>query len=370
MKEAELVKKVEELQQKIAQAQEIIGLPAMMTEAADLEAKTMQPDFWQDQDMAKQVSQRLADLQKDITAWQQLADDAAALAEIVGADAADQSVDVRTEAEQQYAQLLKQYEQLEFAVLFAGQYDKDSALVAIHAGAGGDDAQDWAEMLLRMVLRFCEQKGFTTTILDQSSGTQAGIKSVVIEVTGRYAYGWLQSEHGVHRLVRISPFDAEKMRHTSFAFIEVIPELGDVGSVEIQDEDLRIDVFRAGGHGGQSVNTTDSAVRIVHTPTGITVTCQNERSQHQNKAKAMQILQSRLQQYVEAEQEEERQRLRGQLTEAAWGNQVRSYVLHPYKMVKDHRTDYQTSDVDGVLDGDLEPFIEAFLRQQAEHNKN
>ena len=241
-------------------------------------------------------------------------------------------------------------------------------MISIHAGAGGDDAQDWAAMLLRMYLRFVEQKGWQAKILDESRGSEAGVKSVTFEVEGPYAYGHLKGETGVHRLVRISPFDAEKMRHTSFAYVEALPVLDDV-EVKIDDRDIRVDTFLSSGHGGQSVQTTYSAVRLVHEPTGIIVTVQNERSQRQNKEKALQILQSRLLQLEEAKQEEERQRLRGQLTEAAWGNQIRSYVLHPYKMVKDHRTDYEEQDVAAVLDGGLQRFAEEYLKQAQTINK-
>ena len=256
---------------------------------------------------------------------------------------------------------LEKFSDLEFYVLLNGKHDKKNAIVAIHAGSGGTEAQDWAEMLLRMVMRYAE-KGWRATMIDESRGGEAGIKSATFRVEGRYAYGHLKGEHGTHRLVRISPFDAEKMRHTSFALIEVIPEMETSDTVTINQNDLRIDTFMSGGKGGQSVNTTYSAVRIVHIPTGITVQCQNERSQLQNKETALRILQSKLQKLQEEQEEKERLELRGEYKSAEWGNQIRSYVLHPYKMVKDVRTRYETSDPDTVLNGELDPFVEAYLK--------
>ncbi|EKD47845.1 MAG: Peptide chain release factor 2, partial [uncultured bacterium] len=229
---------------------------------------------------------------------------------------------------------------------------------------GGTEAQDWAQMLLRMYSRFVEQKGFEMTILDESRAEDVGIKSIMVRVTGRYAYGYLKSEAGVHRLVRISPFDAEKMRHTTFALVEVIPELDEIEDIEIDPKDLRIDTYLSGGKGGQSVNTTYSAVRIVHLPTKISVACQNERSQLQNKETAMKILRAKLHQLKVEEQKKQKSDLRGDYQSAEWGNQIRSYVLHPYKLVKDHRTDEETTDAEGVLEGNLEPFMEAYLRRE------
>lgn len=271
------------------------------------------------------------------------------------------------ELKEKLARLSEQFKKLEFNVLFAGPHDVSNAILSLHAGTGGVDAMDWAGMLLRMYLRFCERHGFTATIIDETPGAEAGIKSVTLEITGRYAYGWLKSEAGVHRLVRISPFDAEKMRHTSFALAEVLPEIieTDDNSI-IKEEDLKIDVFRSGGSGGQSVNTTDSAVRITHLPTGIMVKCQNERSQLQNRNLALKVLKAKLAVYYEERASKNLEEIKGEHRRAEWGNQARSYVLAPYRLVKDHRTEYETADTERVLDGEIDDFVEKFLRFKIE----
>jgi len=244
-----------------------------------------------------------------------------------------------------------------------GPYDKNNAILSLHAGAGGTDACDWTEMLLRMYQRFAEKKKWKVFLIDQSRGSEAGIKSATLEIIGSYAYGFLKSESGVHRLVRISPFDAEKMRHTSFALVDVLPEIPNP-KIEIKEKDLKIETFRASGHGGQNVQKVESAVRITHLPTKITVSCQVERSQHQNKERAMKILFSKLYQFTQAKKEEEKERIRGRILPASWGYQIRSYVLHPYKMVKDHRTNYEESNPQKVLDGGLDKFIETYLKNK------
>lgn len=349
-----------QLQQKIAETWNLLDLSSTKARILEIESEMNQADFWAHQEQAAKRAQELKDLQQEVEQWEQIQQEVNDALEML--PLAEDDAEMRTELEIKAEELQKRFEELEFYILLHGDYDANDAIVSFHAGAGGVDAQDWAEMLLRMITRFCEKEGWKVDVLELSRGQEAGVKSALLQVHGRYAYGYLQSEHGTHRLVRISPFDAEGMRHTSFANIEVVPDLGDVAEVEIDENDLRIDVFRAGGNGGQSVNTTDSAVRIVHEPTGITVTCQNEKSQHQNKATALNILKARLHQKYMEEQEAERAKLRGEYSSAEWGNQIRSYVLHPYKMVKDVRNGYESKQPDDVLDGELKPFMEAYLR--------
>ncbi|CAG1004723.1 Peptide chain release factor 2 [Anaerolineales bacterium] len=270
---------------------------------------------------------------------------------------------LRGELETEISSLEADLDKRTFNTMFSGKYDHDDAILAIHAGAGGTDSQDWAEMLQRMYLRWAEDQGFETEILDTTLGEEAGVKSVTIVVSGRYAYGYLRSEKGVHRLVRLSPFDAAHRRHTSFALIEVLPQVSmEEADVEINPGDIKLDVFRSSGAGGQNVQKNATAVRITHIPTGIVVTCQNERSQAQNREFAMNILRARLLELKTAEKDEERAILRGEYTKAEWGSQIRSYVLHPYQMVKDHRTDHETGNAQAVLDGELNGFMEAYLK--------
>jgi peptide chain release factor 2 len=270
---------------------------------------------------------------------------------------------LRSELESEIAALESELEKRSFTAMLSGKYDRDSAILAIHAGAGGTDSQDWAAMLERMYLRWAERRGYEAEILDLTEGEEAGIKSVTISVNGEYAFGYLRSEKGVHRLVRLSPFDAAHRRHTSFALVEVLPQVAmDEAEIEIDPGDIKMDVYRSSGAGGQNVQKNATAVRITHLPTGMVVTCQNERSQTQNREFAMRILRARLLELKQAEKEEERAVLRGEYTKAEWGSQIRSYVLHPYQMVKDHRTEHESGNTQAILDGDLDGFMEAFLR--------
>lgn len=292
--------------------------------------------------------------------WQSLAQRAADAADLARLEDESLRADLEPEAEA----LEREIEKRELELMFSGEYDHGNALLAVHAGAGGTDSQDWAQMLQRMYLRWAEARGFTADVIDLSEGEEAGIKSVTISVSGRNAYGNLKSEKGVHRLVRLSPFDSAHRRHTSFALVEVLPELENDSVIEIKPDDINIDVYRSSGAGGQNVQKNSTAVRITHLPTGIVVTCQNERSQTQNRENAMKVLRARLLEIKLEQQAEELAELRGEYTKAEWGSQIRSYVLHPYQMVKDHRTDAEVGNAQSVLNGNIDPFIEAYLKDK------
>jgi peptide chain release factor 2 len=300
----------------------------------------------------------LSAAREEVAEWQVLRQRLSDSLELAGLE--DESL--RPELERETASIEAEIAHRSFEAKLSGKYDKGNALLAIHAGAGGTDSQDWAGMLQRMYLRWAESKGYKTEILDLTEGEEAGIKSTTIAVDGRYAFGYLRSEKGVHRLVRLSPFDAAHRRHTSFSLVEVLPQVEDNTVVEINPDDLRIDVYRSSGAGGQNVQKNATAIRITHLPTGLVVTCQNERSQTQNRENAMRVLRSRLLEIKQEEQEEKLAELRGEYQKAEWGSQIRSYVLHPYQMVKDHRTDYETGNTQAVLNGDLDELIEAYLR--------
>jgi peptide chain release factor 2 len=346
------------LQSKIADTKKLLNTEELQKKLDQLAAEMNAPDFWSNQKNAQAISQDYQDIKKEVEKFADLEKKTNDLLELSASG--DESL--AGEIEQQTKKLEKEFSEYELCVLLNGPYDKNNAIIAIHAGSGGTEAQDWAEMLLRMVMRFCDKMGWKTKIVDESRGAEAGYKSIMFEVKGRLAFGYLKSEHGVHRLVRISPFDAEKMRHTSFALMEVLPEMDDTIKIEIDSKDIRVDTFMSGGHGGQSVNTTYSAVRIVHIPTGITVQCQNERSQQQNKDVAMKVLRAKLHRLEEEKKAAERKELRGEYKSAEWGNQIRSYVLHPYHLVKDHRTEYESTNPESVLEGELLPLSEAYLR--------
>ncbi len=328
-----------------------------------LEAQTAEDGFWNDQEAAQKVLKQINQHKNWVEAWQnvaQLIEDARVLLEMLEEEDSDE---LRTELENHLQTVEKEVSALEFKRMLSGPDDPKNAILTIHPGAGGTESQDWASMLMRMYLRFAERQGFEAEIMDYQPGEEAGIKSVTIEVKGDYAYGYLKAENGVHRLVRISPFDANKRRHTSFASVFVMPEIDENIDVEINPADLRIDTYRASGAGGQHVNKTDSAIRITHIPTGIVVQCQNERSQHKNKANALKILAARLYQLKLEEQQAKKKEYEESKRDIAWGSQIRSYVFHPYNMVKDHRTNYETSNVQQVMDGDIYPFIEKYLVQ-------
>ena len=312
---------------------------------------------------------RLSALQTEIGEWDRLHGDSDSAADLVALALEEGDDSLLDTVASEVDGLLGKLEDLEFQLVLSGEHDKRNAIVALHAGAGGVESQDWVQMLMRMYLRWAEHRGFKSEVLDTSPGDEAGVKSAVLEMSGPHAYGYLKAEKGVHRLVRLSPFDADHARHTSFALVEVMPEAEEGVDVEIDPDDLKIEVFKAGGAGGQSVQKNSTAVRITHLPTGIKVSCQNERSQHQNKAIAMRILLSRLMELEEKHRAEEMARLKGEHVSAEWGNQIRSYVLHPYRMVKDHRTGYETSDADAVLDGGIDDFISSYLTSTVGENK-
>jgi len=304
--------------------------------------------------------QQLAEQKKVVERWRGLEKKVTDITEAL--PLAEEEASFQEEIVSEIEAVISRLDEIELEMAFNSEYDARNAILAIHAGAGGTESQDWAEMLVRMYLRWAERRGYKAEILDVSPGEETGIKSSTIGIGGDYAHGYLKSEHGVHRLVRLSPFDADHARHTSFVLIEVMPEAEADFDAKVTPDDLKVDVFRSSGPGGQHMQKTSSAVRLTHLPTGLVVTCQSERSQHQNKDIALKILQARLLKLELARRAEERAKLKGKRIEAGWGNQIRSYVLHPYKMVKDHRTDYQTSNADAVLDGELDGFITAYLR--------
>jgi len=355
----ELQKKIKELAQKIENSVKKLKLEDKEIELKEIKEQMSAPDFWNNQNKAKTISLKFNTLEKLLNTWNGLLNKINELNLLIQDK---ESNSIIKEIENNYNNLLELFNNKIQELYLQGKYDNLPAIITINSGAGGVDAQDWAEILERMYLRFAENNDYKISYLSRSSGSEAGIKSTTFKVSGEYTYGYLKNEKGVHRLVRISPFDADHARHTSFAMVEVLPELEEV-DIEIKEDDLKIDTYRASGKGGQSVNTTDSAVRITHMPTGLVAMCQNERSQLQNKLQALSYLKSKLTLYYEAELEEEKKAIKGEYTEAAWGNQIRSYVLHPYKMVKDHRTNYEVTDVDKVLDGDILEFIKTKLEK-------
>jgi peptide chain release factor 2 len=351
------------LNDSITEVMEKLKITDLSKELSSLEEESKSTDFWQDNQKAQQIMKKISRLDSIVSPWHKLQKEVREINELLELN--DSSVE---------ADLTKQLKSTEneFSVLkeqlkFNGQFDANDVIISIHAGAGGTDAQDWSQMLLRMYIRWAEKHGFNVQVIEESSGEEAGLKSVTFEIDGTFVYGQLKGEHGIHRLVRLSPFNSDNLRQTSFAKVEVMPKIDKPDDVVIDDQDLKIDVFRAGGHGGQSVNTTDSAVRITHLPTNIVVSIQNERSQLQNKETAMGILRSKLAQLQIEQHQDDLKLIKGPNQSAEWGNQIRSYVLHPYKQVKDLRTKYETSDPEKVLDGDLDDFINAYLEKEIAH---
>lgn len=339
----------------------IFDIDGKKTALKDLQAKTVAAGFWDDNESAQAVVQEINKKEQWVKAWESRAAIAEEIELLDALQEEDPSEDLEPEIEKQISKLESGLDNLELKKMLGGKLDDRNAILTIHPGAGGTESQDWAEMLMRMYLRYAEKEGFKTEILDFQSGDEAGIKSVTIELSGDFAYGYLKAEAGVHRLVRISPFDANSRRHTSFASLFVLPEIDDKIDIDINPVDLKIDTYRASGAGGQHVNKTDSAIRITHIPSGIVVQCQNERSQHKNKANAMKILAARLYKKKEEEQREAMQKYQDEKKDIAWGSQIRSYVFHPYNMVKDHRTGFETSNIQQVMDGDLYGFIKEYL---------
>jgi len=332
-------------------------------ELSDLDTQASAPDFWKDQAAAQKIQQRRRRLEDDRALAESIRKQSADLAVLI--DWAKQGEDVAADLGPAIDTFTRDVQSAEIKTMLGGELDRKNAIITIHPGAGGTESQDWAEMLMRMYLRWTERRGFGREVLDLQPGDEAGIKSTTLLVTGDYAYGLLTAEAGVHRLVRISPFDQAARRHTSFASLYVWPELADDIDIEIDEKDLRIDTFRSSGAGGQHVNVTDSAVRLTHLPTGIVVSCQNERSQHKNRASAMKVLKSRLYDMKLKEQQAKLSQLGGEKKDIAFGSQIRSYVLHPYQMIKDHRTKFQVGDINRILDGDLDEFIKAYLLKKA-----
>lgn len=370
MEYSELNTIIEENKDKLDLLERSLCLDADKSEIERLSALTMESDFWEDPKEASKIQERIAHLERKNKRFVSLKgglEDIEVLCEL-GSEVEDS--DVAAEVEEALLAYNKNYEKMRLETLLSGEHDSANALVTLHAGAGGTEAQDWTEMLERMYVRWAEDHGYTIELLDLIQGDEAGIKGVSFRVKGVNAYGYLLSEHGVHRLVRISPFDSSGRRHTSFASCEVLPELDDTITIEIQPDDLRIDTYRASGAGGQHVNKTSSAVRITHLPTGIVVSCQNERSQLQNRETAMSMLKSKLYRLAQQQQLERIEDLKGDVGSIAWGNQIRSYIFCPYTMVKDHRTDVETGNVDAVMDGDIDRFINAYLIMRAQTGDN
>ncbi len=360
------IQSIENLRQRLAELRSCLNVEGIQERIAKLEKSMEAPDFWNDPEQAQKTLQEIKNLKTAIEEPEKLQKELEEAEEFIRMAEEESDISLQSEVFQLKERLEKELHQLEIKSLFIDPRDTKPAIVSFHPGAGGTESCDWAQMLYRMINRYCEEKGFEVELIDYQPGEEAGIKSATIRVTGPYAYGMLKSETGVHRLVRISPFDANKRRHTSFTAIEVLSEVDDDIKIEIREEDLKMDTFRSSGAGGQKVNKTSSAVRLTHLPTGFVVTCQIERSQHRNRATALQMLKAKLYDMEMKKKESEIYAQREGQTEVAWGNQIRSYILQPYQLVKDHRTGVETSNVDKVLDGDLDLFVEAYLKWNLE----
>ncbi|MCX7591336.1 MAG: peptide chain release factor 2 [Kiritimatiellae bacterium] len=369
----EVAAKLNRARVKLAELLSVFDVAKAEKELAEIERRAADANFWNDQDVARGVIERIRELRAVLDPVREVSrsiEDAGLLLDLAGAEQDEsQRKHAVEEATRMVETVAKRLDELELRALLNGEHDRNNAYLTFHAGAGGTESCDWAEMLLRMYRRYCSERGFEIELLDCQPGEEAGVKSATLLVKGEYAYGYLKVERGVHRLVRISPFDANKRRHTSFAALDVVAEIADEIEVEIRDEDIRVDTFRSGGAGGQHVNKTDSAVRITHLPTGIVVACQAERSQHKNRARAMKLLRAKIYERMQDERKQEMERFYGEKGEIAWGNQIRSYVLQPYRLVKDHRTGYETSNVEAVLDGNIHSFIERELKRRARGEK-
>lgn len=355
----DLAKNLIKIKNRITDAILKLNLTEKESELDILEEESKKEEFWKNRELSQEITKKINGLKQIANPWRKMEGEASELLELLESskegDSLIKEITAKTEG------LEKELSAHETETYFSGKYDSLDAVLSIYSGAGGADAQDWAEMLLSMFLKYAEKHKLTATVIHLAPGSEAGLKSVSVEIKGPFSYGLLKSERGVHRLVRLSPYDADKARHTSFALVEVIPEI-EKTDLGIPETELRVDTFRASGHGGQSVNTTDSAVRITHVPTGTTVSVQNERSQMQNRQTAMKILKARLQALKDSENEKELKIIKGDQVSAEWGSQIRSYVIHPYQMVKDHRTNVETSDTNGVLGGDLDKFVEGYLK--------
>ncbi|MBI2453514.1 peptide chain release factor 2 [Candidatus Peregrinibacteria bacterium] len=365
----ELKKKLETFLQEIKKAKTFFNEQSVKNRIQELEYLTSQPDFWANPEEAKNIGRELAEKKEDLEMWQSLERDTLDALTLIELIHPGKDINEEKDMTQNVEDIEKRFNKANIKLFLNGKYDTSNAIISFHAGTGGLDAQDWAFKLMKMYLKYAENHRFKSTILTESRGEEAGIKSATILIEGPYAYGYLKYEHGIHRLVRLSPFNAGNTRETSFALVEVVPEIEEQEDTEITKEDLRIDTFRSSGPGGQNVNKTDTAVRITHLPTGLVVACQSERSQHQNKERAMKVLKGKLVQMKQEMEVETLEELKGKHKEMSWGNQIRSYVLHPYTMVKDHRTGCETSQVEKVLEGEIDEFIEASLVQSQKEKK-